>query len=878
MAAAVVVAIGLLPGDARSQSTTLVHTTPVPSVRAVPLDAPVTVDGRLDEAVWRSAPAATEFRQSQPHEGEPATQRTEVRFANDAEALYVGARMYDDLGAAGVRTRLARRDATVDSDELTLVFDPYHDHLTRVEFKVNPSGVKYDAYGPGGAGMDASWDPVWEAATTVDEGGWTAEMRIPFSQLRFNPADEQVWGVQIERTIARLREFSQFSFTPRTQPGGIPRYGHLVGLSGIPTGKRLEILPYTVARAEYVDRQGNPFRDGAEYLGKFGVDLKYRLTSSLTLDATINPDFGQVEVDPAEVNLSAIETRYNEKRPFFIEGAELFSFGSGGGNTAFYTRRIGRAPQLAVPFGESDAPDATRILGAAKVTGRTADGWSVGILNAVTAREQARYLVVEGDIAREERFTVEPLTNYFVGRVRRDFRSGQSVVGAMFAAVNRDLESEALRQNLRSSAYTGGLDFRHEWAGRTWALNGFIAGSYVTGSKEAILATQLGSPWHYFGRPDADHLEVDLKATSLAGLSAQAILSHRIGRHWRTHLLAGTTTPGYEVNDLGFQYRADRIDAEAGVTYIDNIPGEFLRYWEVWGNVRNERNYAGESILEIAQVGAYMQHPSYWALHVRATHQGNSLDDRLTRGGPAARRPAKTGFQAELMSDRRKAVAFELDAYTERSVAGDRARGVALEVEIKPAERWNLSIGPRLDHNHLAAQYLGHRSDEHATDTYGARYLFVELDQTTLSLEGRLNVTLDPSLSLQVYVQPYISSAEFGPPSELRAPRTYDFLVYGRDIGTLEEGDGRYVVDPDGAGPAAPFTVAKPDFNLRSLRGNAVLRWEWRAGSTIYLAWQQDRSDIAAVGDFDFGRDRAALFGAPADNVFVLKVNYWLNP
>ncbi|MGI9183155.1 MAG: DUF5916 domain-containing protein, partial [Longimicrobiaceae bacterium] len=355
-----------------------------PVAHALRATESIRIDGRLDEAAWASATPVTEFTQLVPTEGAPATERTEIRFLYDDEALYIGARMYD---RGKVTTRLGRRDMSMEAtDWLTVIIDSYHDHRTAFGFEINPSGVRRDQT-RAGEGEDDSWDPVWEAATSVDAEGWTAELRIPFSQLRFNPVAEQVWGIQIERQIARNREFSVFSFTPTSQPGGIPRFGHLHGLRELRTGKRLEVLPYSVMRVDNVDRSANPYRDNREYDASAGVDLKYRVTSDLTLDVTVNPDFGQVEVDPAEVNLSAIETFFQEKRPFFVEGSEIFSFGAGGGNNAFYSRRIGRAPQILPQTPARDVADAAGILGAAKLSGRTRNGWSVGVLNALTGRE-----------------------------------------------------------------------------------------------------------------------------------------------------------------------------------------------------------------------------------------------------------------------------------------------------------------------------------------------------------------------------------------------------------------------------------------------------------------------------------------------------------
>jgi hypothetical protein len=855
-----------------------------PVANALRVSEPIRIDGVLDEAVWRDARAITEFTQIVPTEGAPATERTEIRFAFDDNALYIGARMYD---RSPVTTRLGRRDMSMSaSDWLTIILDSYHDHRTAFGFEVNPSGVRRDQT-RSVTSEDDSWDPVWEAATTVDEHGWTAEIRIPFSQLRFNPGAEQVWGVQVERQIARLREFSVFSFTPTSQPAGIARFGHLHGLRELTTGKRLEVLPYAVMRGEDVDRSGNPLREDRDAGADVGADLKYRLTSDLTLDMTVNPDFGQVEVDPAQVNLSAIETFFDEKRPFFVEGSEIFSFGAGGGNSMFYSRRIGRAPQLGPPA-PGDVPDVARILGAAKLSGRSATGWSVGVLNAVTGRAEARYL---DPALVEQRATVEPLSNYFVGRIRRDLRAGQSVVGGMLTSVNRDLDNDVLQARLRSAAYTGGIDFRHEWAQRTWVLNGFVSGSHIRGSESAIAAAQR-APWRYFQRPDADHLDYRPDRTSLTGVSGQAQLQYRRGRHWRYSLLAGTVSPQYDVNDVGFQYRADRIDGQANVTYVQPRPGQWLRSWQATGTARAERNYAGrtfpyigETIMNRVGLNANGQLLNYWGGGIGIAHTGAALDDRLTRGGPSSRRPPQTQLNLNLNTDSRKPVNGGAGMGFARNAAGGWGWGGGIGLNVRPAPNWNFTISPFVDRSHSLAQYRGARVDPTATHTFGSRYIFSELDQTTVSLETRVNVTFTPSLSLQVYAQPFISSGNFGAPAELRAPGEYEFLVYGRDVGQVEPIEAGVRVYPQGRnGTAAPFVLGDPDFTLRSLRGNAVLRWEYRPGSTIFLAWQQNRSDALTVRDtpdagvFDFGRDRAALFATRPDNVLVLKVSYWINP
>lgn len=427
------------------------HMAASPRVLALRVDGGIRLDGLLDEDEWALAMPASHFIQTDPRDGLDATEPTEVRILYDDDALYIGARMHESRGA--IKKRLGRRDSYLsDSDWFYVMLDSYHDHLTAYQFSVNPAGVKRDELtgGGGGGGFgrgDASWDAIWDVATTTDSAGWTAEIRIPFSQLRFKVAAEQVWGIQFSRRAISKEEVTVLSHTPKSERGGVARYGHLEGLRDIGPGRRLEVLPYTVSRVEYRDvSAGNPFRDGSDFFTGAGVDLKYRLTSSLTLDATVNPDFGQVEVDPAVVNLSAFETSFDEKRPFFVEGSSIFRFDD---MRLFYSRRIGRRPQGGTPGGTqfSDVPVNTTILGAAKITGQTRTGWNIGVVQALTAEERAPYL--DADALRGEA-TVEPLTNYLVVRAAKNLRSGETQLGGIVTAVNRDLSDEGLASALRS--------------------------------------------------------------------------------------------------------------------------------------------------------------------------------------------------------------------------------------------------------------------------------------------------------------------------------------------------------------------------------------------------------------------------------------------
>ncbi len=839
-----------------------------PRATAARLNGTIRVDGHLSETEWRSAQPLTQFTQLDPQEGRPATERSDIRILYDDEALYIGAMLYDRHATRG---RLGRRDMNMSaSDWLTVILDTSHDHRTAVGFEVNPLGVRRDqTRSP--SNEDDSWEPVWEVQTSVTDSGWVAEMRIPFSQLRFTGRSDLEWGLQVERSIARNQEFSVWSFTPREQPGGIPRFGHLTGMTNLGSGKRVEIMPYVVGRSENVNRSGNPFRDNNELGADVGLDLKYRVTSNMTLDATVNPDFGQVEVDPAVINLTAFETFFPERRPFFVEGSELFNFGTDGTNSVFYSRRIGRAPSLAPPYDERDVPEATSILGAVKLTGRTAGGWAMGVLDAVTGEETARFRTVDGVNGEQ---VAEPLTNYFAGRLRREAREGQTAVGSFLGAVNRDNLEGDLSGLLRKAAYTGGLDFSHQWGGRTWTLQGFAASSHVRGDQAAIVGTQR-LPYHYFQRPDADHLEVDSTATSLTGFAGSAILSHRIGRLWNMSGSLNTISPDYEISDLGFQRRADRIDFQTNVNYTESRPGRFRRY-QGSATALSEYNYDWRNISNRLFLNGFVQFLNYWTSSVNIGYgPSGTLDDRLTRGGPAAYRPGYVSLSTNFNSDPRKSIVGYFGTYTQRGPGEGQNDALFAEIQLKPRPNIELSLGPSLSWDKSEAQFLGRVTDPLATRTYGSRYIFADVDQTTISLDTRLNYTFSPALSLQVFAQPFIATGKYGATKEFAEPGTFDFLVYGRDIGEIV--DGR--IYPSGPGPeAVSFAVPRPDFNVASLRGNAVMRWEWRPGSTMYFAWQQTRSDFRPIGDFEFGRGVDSLFGAAPDNVFLIKISYWLNP
>jgi hypothetical protein len=868
-----------------------IHPTPPPVTRAVPLEGEMKLDGRLDEPVWRSAPPATGFRQNRPHEGQPATQRTDVRFAFDGAAIYVGARMFDDSGSRGVRTRLVRRDGDANSDYVQVIFDTYHDHIGRLFFLVNPSGVKNDANGLGGGGDD-SWDPVWEVKTTIDSLGWTAEMRIPFAQLRYpSTAAEQTWGLQIWRQENRLNELSQWSFWGLTETGGPARFGHLEGLVITRAPGRAEILPYTVGRSSNVPgNAADPFYDPHALDGRMGADARVLLTSNLTLNATVNPDFGQVEVDPAVVNLSAFETFFDERRPFFVEGAGYF--GLGGLNCFFCsnvsslsmvsTRRIGRAPQMPALRDTADryadVPENTTILGAVKLTGRTPTGWSIGVLDAVTKREQA---TVQRSDGSRIGVTVEPFTNYFVGRVAKDLRGGATQLRLMGTSVVRDGSDPFTTSRLSRHSEALGFGTDMWFRNRSFHLMAQMAGTNVTGEPAAMLRLQRSSA-RYFQRPDRKNGSngflsdaYDSSLTSLRGIGAYARLARESGKLlWEvsTHL----RTPGYDNNDIAFFSRADYWYVGGNIFPQWVKPTKWYRQLFFIAGAQQQYNFDGDATDRQLQLFGYIQPLNYWNIQGFWLHRPNTFDDRLTRGGPVVQRPGIDVWSTNVSTDSRKNIVFDFFGQLVYDREGRVSRNAGVNAQIRPASNISLSLGPSFSHDESSAQYIMRVTDSTATAFYGHRYVFADLVQRSVGMNTRFNVTFSPTLTFELFVQPLIVSGDFSRFKEFAAPRGLRKLVYGVDVGTSTPVAAGDSIDPDGAGPANGFIIAPQDFTFRSLRGNAVLRWEYRPGSTIFVVWTRSGESSLERGTIDFGSDVGALFRGPSANIFLIKINYWL--
>ncbi|MDH3732355.1 MAG: DUF5916 domain-containing protein, partial [Gemmatimonadota bacterium] len=623
----------------------------------------------------------------------------------------------------------------------------------------------------------------------------------------------------------------------------------------------------------------NPFWSHNAFGGSVGADLKYGITSDLTLDVTINPDFGQVEADPSVVNLSAFETFFPEQRPFFQEGVDIFDFRIGAGDdnseSLFYSRRVGRRPQGFVnqPSEFRSAPQATTILGAAKVSGKTSSGWSIGFMDALTGREQARFMTTGGEFGDQ---LIEPLTNYAVGRVIKDFREGESAIGVIGTATNRSVDEAGPVSFLSSSAYSGGFDFRHRFNEGNYQVQGFLLGSSVSGNEGSIARLQRSSA-RYFQRPDAEHVDFDETRTSLQGTAASLEFMKIGGGNWRWGGFGNYRSPGFEVNEVGFQQRADQAMAVGWLSYQQFQPQGPFRRWGANFNGWSGWNFGGDRIFSGGNVNGNFQLKNFWNGFFGYNVETEGLSSTALRGGPALRTPMEWSSWAGFQSDSRKTV--RVGAFANMGGEYETSTGrfsIGPNVTVQPSSQIQFSLQPNLSWNDRAWQFV-----DQATAGNGTRYVFGEIDQRTVSLTARLNYTFSPDLSLQFYGQPFVSAGTYSGMKQVDDPRADvfedRFLGYTDEQIRRVSGDGFsfYEVDENLDGNA-DYSFRDPDFNVKSFRSNLVLRWQYRPGSSVFVVWSRNQGDFVNDGSFDLGRDFGDVFGIPSTNVFLIKIEHWL--
>ncbi|MEM6328192.1 MAG: DUF5916 domain-containing protein [Bacteroidota bacterium] len=857
---------------------------------ATPVEAgAIRLDGVLDEPAWTEAMPATDFVQFRPEAGAPASETTVGRVLVGPSALYVGMRM-EDRQPEAIDTRLARRDEGVSSDQAAVVIDSYGDGRTAFFFRVSPGGVKMDILFYDDVGSDRSWDAVWDVATSRDATGWTAEFEIPLSQLRYRGgAGPHDWGFQLARIHFRTGELSYWTPRRPEDTGYVSQFGRLTIPGALPSPRRVEVMPYI---ASAVTREpgdpADPFYAETALEPRVGLDLKLGVTSGLTLAATLNPDFGQVEADPAQVNLGAFELFFQERRPFFLEGLDAFSTAprraiNNRRPSLLYTRRIGRAPQrtafVPASVGEAagetgavytDAPQQSTILGAAKLSGQVGR-FSVGLLNATTRAETGRFQAFDatGAPVAEDRATVEPLSNYLVARSRGTV--GRTIVGGLVTSVLRDTGDPDLAALLPATATVAGLDVEHD-LGADWLLTGQVAGSALTGTEAAILREQTAFP-RLFQRPDADHLGVDSSRTSLTGWTAEANLVKTDGDRWLGALHTGITSPGFDANALGFQPRADFAHLDGQVRYRQTTAQGAFQNWQATVSGGAAWNLGGDRIGTLLVWDASGVLQNFWSVGLSGDVVTRFGEDRLTRGGPMVQRDAGGALFVNATSDTRQPVVVGASVGGFGNELGRFGLSADLEVSARPSSAVSVSVEPSVSVRGDPRQFVTAFDAPSATRTFGRRYVFGQIDQTIIALATRLDWTFTPTLTLQFFARPFLSRGRYSTFSTLDEPGALRFPTYGADLGTATlNADGSTTLDAGDGG--TPVTV-QPDFTVRALRGNAVLRWEYRPGSTLFLVWQQQRDGFADDGRFEFGRDVRGVLTDPVTNVFLLKLSHW---
>lgn len=836
---------------------------------------PPHIDGLLNDPAWELVSwAGGDFRQLSPDKGKPASVQTKFKILYDAKNIYVAIRALDPEPDKIVK-RMSRRDG-FEGDMVEINFDSYHDKRTAFSFTASASGVKGEEYvSNNGENWDPGWDPIWYLQTSIDEEGWVAEFRIPLSQLRFANLPELTWGIQVTRVFFRRQERSLWQYIPPDAGGWVHLFGELKGIRGIKPQRQLEIQPYAVLKTENFQREeGNPFKTGSESNASFGLDAKIGITSDITLDLAINPDFGQVEADPSQVNLTAFELFFEERRPFFLEGNNILTFPTSpfNSNNLFYSRRVGRQPQYSVSTDEDvddgviehvKANNRTTILGAAKLTGKNKKGFSWGILESVGAKEYAEI----DSLGFRSKQAIEPLTNYFVSRAQQDINKGNTVVGAMFTATHRKIDDLNLNW-LHDEAYSAGIDFLHHWKKRTYYVSGKGIFSHVKGSTEAISNTQLSSE-RFFQRPDNDYTEFDPSRTALTGTGGQLMVGKKSG-NLVSDLGIVWQSPGLELNDIGFMSQTDNVTQWFWMQYRVLQPKGITRWQRYNINQWREYDFGLRNLNSGYNVNGHVQFTNYWRLGGGATYNTHKISNADLRGGPSLRYPGNMYYWMYIMTDPRKK--FNAEINNEWGIGRDSYYlNFILNAELtyRPMNALNITIAPSFSKNRNQMQYVA------TPDQSGyPRYVVAEIDQTIARISFRLTYMLTPNISLQYWGQPFGSCGKYKNYKLVTDSRADSYDQRFTPIPTeWLTTNGTYLEVDEGNDGETEYGFNKPDFNFGQFRSNMVIRWEYIPGSTLFLVWTQERNGAFYDTHPDYA-NYSFDFNEKAHNIFLVKFTY----
>ena len=844
------------------------------------------IDGTITDTAWDGVEWSSDYTEFQPDVGTPPTEQTLMKITYDEKNLYIAFKCLES-DKSKLEKRLGRRD-DFPGDWVEINIDSYNDDRSGFSFTASASGVKGDEFISNNGDFDSSWNPIWYLAVAEDEAGWTAEIRIPFSQLRFSAEEEQVWGIQSTRRYFANEERSTWQALPPNPPGWVSEFGELQGIKGIKPQKQLEIQPFVLGQYDtFEEEAGNPFRDGDEFGGNVGLDAKIGITNDLTLDLTVNPDFGQVDADPGAIALDGFEIFFQERRPFFVENKSVFDFRVGGGSdNVFFPRRIGRSPQGFTTTDGSQGefenfPISSTILGAAKFSGKTKDGWTIGVLESITAKEFAEIelddreeitdqLELDEELGSKRKELVEPLTNYFVGRVQKDFNDRNSFVGAIFTGTHRNMERSV--DFLHTQAYTGGVDFRHNWNDRKYYVEGRGIVSRVQGSPEAILATQ-SSLTHLFQQVDADHVSVDPTRTDLTGTGGNLAIGRNSG-NWQYEMGGNWRSPELELNDIGFLRRADRIVQFASVRRFWNTSTSWYRQANLGFEQTTQFDFEGNYNRIQYEMNGFINWKNNWFTEVGAAHKPRIFINSFLRGGPRwAFSQENFGFLFAGTDQRKKFSVVAGYVYSRAQQENFSLKRYVFRMNWQPLDALSLNLETEYEQNPNKTQYVSQQA--FAPAEFGTRYITGAIDQQTLSTTLRINYNINPNFTIQYYAQPFIAKGTY---------TNFNFAVdaanpdlnkrialYSNEQINLSEDS--YVIDEDLDG-TADYSFSNPDFNFVQFRSNLVARWEYIPGSELFLVWSQGIEGGASAQEDLFEAADSQILGQQIRNTFLVKWTY----
>lgn len=839
--------------------------------------APPEIDGYVEDQAWQQIGWEGNFTEFQPNNGEVASQKTEFKILYDEDNIYVAIKAYD-TEINEIAKRMTRRDG-FEGDLAGIMIDSYFDKRTSFNFIVNASGVKSDAIQTedNGDDMDESWDPIWYTKTSYDQDGWNAEMKIPLSQLRFSQKNIQLWGLQVARFVFREEEFSLWQNIPKDASGWTSLFGELNGLKDLQPKKQVEIAPYLVGKVDtYEKEEGNPYRTGSNLGYNIGLDGKIGITNNMILDFTINPDFGQVEADPSEVNLTAFETFFDEKRPFFIEGKNItdYQITPGGhpwaSDNLFYSRRIGRMPHGEPDVADNeyiDTPQNTKILGAFKLTGKTNNGWSYGLIESITNQEEAE--ITDGTITRKE--IVEPFSNYLIGRLQRDINKGNTIIGGMFTLTNRKLEETGL-DFLTKNAWSGGIDFKQYFASKKYYISLKMVYSQLNGSSESILEQQLSSR-RYYQRPDVNYMKVDSGLTTLSGHGGTFLIGKQVTSGFRFLFNATWRSPGLELNDAGYLKQANTIFQFLSVGYSTAKSFSIFRRINAEANQFSGWDFGGVNVFDGANINAFTQFTNQWVFNLGTSFEFHNIENTLLRGGPSMKMPASWNYFTGLGSNSTKKLFGEF-SFSQNSGDENYLKSTNYEIELtyRPIDRLSLSASPSYSLFNTELQYINEASYNN-----NARYIFGTLDQETFALTLRVDLNIKPDLTLQFYGSPFISAGNFNEIKRITNPKADDyhsrFYVFTESEISYSGIDEGYYIDENND-LNDDYFIENPNFNFKEFKSNLVLRWEYSPGSLIYVVWSQGKTGYENYGNFDYLKNMNELFSITGNNTFLIKISH----